>query len=106
MKFRMWLFRILAALTVLYVLVAASSAGEINTQSRAECERQFSTPSQIELCMTGSDIGTGLGVTVVLCLGGFFFGIFALLAWRNGVGLRTQRQHEEMLAAQRGAGAS
>lgn len=104
MKFRMWLFRILAALTVIYVLVAASSAGEINTQSRAECEQQYTTQTQINACMTGTDLGTGLGVTVVLCIGGFFFTIFALMAWRNGVGLRTQRQHAELLAAQKGGG--
>lgn len=48
----------------------------------------------------GATISSGLGITFFLCTGIPFLLIFAFLYWRNGVALRSERQHAERLAAE------
>lgn len=103
MKFRKRLFYGLAALVALYVVATVALSGDSAAQSRSTCAQQYSTQSSIDLCESAADVGTGLGVTLVLCVGGFFFAVFMMLGWRNGVGIRNELRHQEMLnAAQRG----
>lgn len=78
-------------------------AGGTADESTAECIERGQLSQ--EACEAASEIGVGAGATIVLCVGGFFFALFALLAWRNGVGLATERRHQEQLeAARRSAG--
>ena len=98
MKNRQRIFSILAALVLLWMLVTLSSVDdavdEVTTtgaEDRTELE-QAATEA-------GATVGAGIGGLAVLCVGGFLFISFALLAWRNGVGLKQEEQHTQMLAA-------
>lgn len=42
---------------------------------------------------------TSVGMSVFLCTGLPLAFLFGLLAWRNAVGLRTERRHQETIAA-------
>ncbi|HML21867.1 MAG TPA: hypothetical protein PKD09_09475 [Aggregatilinea sp.] len=44
-------------------------------------------------------LGQGAGVTILLCVGLPIIAFFALLAWRNSVGLRNEQRHQEQLEA-------
>lgn len=48
----------------------------------------------------GASIGGGIGLTFFLCTGIPVFLFCAFLYWRNGVALRSERQHAERLAAE------
>ena len=93
MKFRQRLFWILAVLVVLYV----SAAVLTDTNTSEIC----ADASNTEVCNAAASVGAGIGTTIVLCIGAFLFTVFALLAWRNGVGLATERRHQEQLAVAR-----
>lgn len=49
----------------------------------------------------GAAIGASLGIGVFLCTGGLPLLFFGLLYWRNGVGLRNARRHQELIDVQR-----
>ena len=91
MKFRQRLFWLLAFLSLAYVVGTFALAGD----SAAEGEE-----TRTETEQTFYEVGTGIGVGVVTMCGGALFFVFALMAWRNGVGVRNKRQHEETLAVQ------
>lgn len=59
------------------------------------------TPTETEAEEAGQTIGQGIGVTLILCITIPLFGLLALLSWRNDVGLKTERRHQEQLDAVR-----
>jgi ribosomal protein L40E len=89
MKFRRNLFGVLALLTLLLACVwiasGLSTAEEDEVQSEAE--------------RAGRSIGEGIGVTLIVCITVPFIALFALLSWRNDVGIKTERRHQEQLRA-------
>lgn len=89
MRFRKRLFYTLALLTV--VLAVAWMAAGVNESDKVE------TTTEAE--ETGKEIGQGIGVTMIFCITLPFFALFMLLGWRNGVGLRNERRHQEQIEA-------
>lgn len=94
MRFRKWLFTILALLALGWIVFGMSSVNEVRTKQLQSTEVQNSSAAQL-----GTEIGSGINTTIVLCPGVPLFFLFALLAWRNAVGLTNKKRHEEMLAA-------
>lgn len=47
----------------------------------------------------GIGVGMSISLSVVLCSGLPLAFLFGLLAWRNAVGLRSERRHRETIAA-------
>ncbi len=92
MRFRKNCFSILALLMVVVaILWVASGVSESNkTETNSEAEE------------TGKTIGQGIGVGLILCISIPLVFFFALMAWRNSVGLATERRHKEQLDALRG----
>ncbi|MBT7079866.1 MAG: hypothetical protein HN929_00050 [Chloroflexi bacterium] len=101
MKLRKRLFWTLAVLTLLLMAAWMSAAGDINEQTKTEGS-ESRTSAQQEAYEVGADIGTGLGVSMIFCMTMPFFFLFALLGWRNGVGIDKEKKHAEMLAAMQG----
>lgn len=94
MRFRKYLFTILALLVVLWIINGLGIiGGTANKQLQSE-QAQASDAYQ-----AGTVIGTGISGTIILCIGVPLFFLFALLAWRNGVGMTNKKRHEETLAA-------
>lgn len=94
MLFRKRLFYTLALLVFAYVVGTLLLAPDV-----VDTARQDPT-NQTEVAQAGVTIGAGIGVTLVLCIGGFFFLMFALLGWRNAAGLKAEKRHKELLDAQ------
>ncbi|GEM_PF-2380656 len=96
LKTRRTIFWILTTISLMYLCygVTGTSAAvdSVVSQSTATTEAEQAGTA------IGVAIGGGLGLAFFLCTGLPFFFIFALLAWRNGSGLRTERRHLEMLA--------
>lgn len=97
MKFRQRLFWFLAFIALLWIAYGWSVSGNVYSNTI----QQMGTDAG----RAGVAIGAGLGLTAFLCTGLPLFMFFALLAWRNGVGLRTEKRHQEMLDATRSGGA-
>jgi len=91
MRFRKNCFGILALLTVI-VAVAWIASGLAATEEE---------PTTSEAEEAGRTIGQGSGVTTILCITIPLALFFALLSWRNSVGLGTERRHQEELEALR-----
>ncbi len=95
MKTRKRLFYILAVLTII-LMFAWIAAG---TEAVEESKDDLAT----ELERDAADVGGGLGITIIFCLMTPIALFFALLGWRNGAGIRTERRHQEQLAMQAAA---
>lgn len=91
MKFRKRLFSLLAVLVVLNGIVWITSYNDDVQQIEVQNETE----------QAARDVGEGIGVTIILCLSIPFFVAFALLAWRNSVGLRAEERHQEHIEALR-----
>lgn len=94
MRFRKRLFTVLAILCLLWIAYGCTSAGQVTSKQLQSQQAQSSTAYQ-----AGTLIGTSVISTVFLCTGVPLFFLFALLAWRNGVGLTNKKRHEETIAA-------
>lgn len=91
---RMWIFRVLATLTFLFLAYYLCNLVAVVQQGYEEAPPdEYQTAAHL-----GTTLGGGIGL-VVACIPCGFFGLFALLAWRNAVGLREIRRHEEQLNA-------
>ena|SRR3989304_4781640 len=102
MKFRQRLFWALAILSLVWIAMGFTATEEaVNEvlQTPVPTLEGMSQETADSLQEAGTAIFAGASMTVFLCTGLIGFFIFALLAWRNGVGLRNRRQHEEMVAA-------
>lgn len=90
MKFRRNCFSIVAlAVLALGILWIAAGVSESDTPTESEAEE------------VGQTIGQSIGVTLILCITLPLTLFFALLAWRNSVGMATERRHQEHIAALR-----
>lgn len=90
MKFRRNCFTTLFLLTLIIgVLWLVSGLSASNTQTDTEAEE------------AGQTIGQGIGATIILCITLPLVALFALMAWRNSVGMATERRHQEQLDALR-----
>lgn len=87
-KTRQRVFWVLAALSLGWILLGftATSDSVKNAQENSTAQ----TETQQAAYDAGVGIGAGIGLSIFLCSGGFFFFIFALLAWRNGAGYRAE----------------
>lgn len=94
MLFRKRLFTVLALLAVLWMAYGCTATSQVTDKQLQSQQAQSSSAYQ-----AGTFIGAGLSGTLVLCTGVPFFFLFALLAWRNGVGLTNKKRHEETIAA-------
>jgi hypothetical protein len=86
MTFRKRLFAVLAVICLvwmIYVIAFYGGGGAENEALSAEAN-------------TGLNAVAG---SVWLCITLPFFALFSLLAWRNSVGLRSERQHREHIEA-------
>lgn len=99
MKFRKRLFYGLAILALLYIVLTLANAGNVAENATNEGS-EGRTESEQELAEAAAMVGMGIGVMIVLVCGIPVFLFFALMGWRNGVGLRNEQRHREMLAAQ------
>jgi amino acid transporter len=99
MKFRKWLFYGLAILVLLYIVLTLANAGNVVEDATNE-GAEVRTQSEQELAETAATVGVGIGMVIVLGCGIPIFLFFALMGWRNGVGIRNEQRHREMLAAQ------
>ena len=91
MKTRQRIFWGLSAFVVFWMLMATATIGNVG-------DEMLSTPvpgSMVEAREAGVAMGQGMSFVMVFCVGGFFFTICALLAWRNGAGLESKRRHIE-----------
>jgi ribose/xylose/arabinose/galactoside ABC-type transport system permease subunit len=95
MKFRQRFFWFLAFVALMWIVYGLTVTGQAVDEVGATA---VSSAEQ-----AGVAVGAGLAMTTFMCTGLPFFFLFALLAWRNGVGLRTEKRHQEMLEATRGA---
>lgn len=94
MRFRKNLFTVLALVALLWMIYGFSVTGRV-------ASNQFqSEPAQTSAAyQAGTTIGAGIATSFVLCTGAPLLFLFALLAWRNGVGLTSKKRHEETIAA-------
>jgi hypothetical protein len=92
MKFRRNCFGVLALLTMLITCIWIASGLASVSEDKAETEAE----------QAGQAIGSGIGVGIILCITVPFIALFALLSWRNDVGIKTERRHQEQLAALQG----
>lgn len=91
--FRVWrtiwgVLTLLSLAWLCYGLLVSSSAYEQVTQNATS-----------EAAQAGVALGASMGVGLFLCTGLPFLLIFGFLYWRNGVAMRNERQHAEMLRA-------
>lgn len=93
-----WVWGILLLLTLLWLGNAFLSLGEITNESLQQAENS----RNIEAAQAGTIIGSGIGLTTILCIGMPFFIFFGLMYWRNGVAIREARRHQQTVEAMRG----
>lgn len=99
MRFRKWLFTLLALLALAWIVMglsATSNAFQTGVARNAALEGV-----QQDAANTGTTLGAGLTSTVTLCTGLPLLLLFSLLAWRNAVGIREKKRHQEVLQALR-----
>lgn len=94
MLFRKRLFTILAILALAWIGYGLSVTSQVTNKQLQQADVQASGAAQ-----AGTAIGASIATSVFLCTGLPLFFLFALLAWRNSVGLTNKKRHEEMLAA-------
>lgn len=94
MRFRKYLFTILALLVLVWIVNGLGIIGS-NTNKQLQSEQAQASDAY----QAGTLIGSGISGTIVLCITVPLFFLFALLAWRNSVGLTNKKRHEETIAA-------
>ena len=94
MKTRQRIFWALAILTMLFTCLW------IYTGQQAINEDDPDLDDETEAII--DETAGGIAGTIQIFCGGVVFLFFVLLAWRNGVGLATERRHQEQLEAVRG----
>ena len=97
MKFRQRLFWFLAFVALLWMSAGFMVSGDAYSSTVAGVSS--------ESYQAGAAIGASIGLSLFLCTGLPTFFLFALLAWRNGAGLRAEKRHQEMLTVTAGASA-
>lgn len=109
MKFRSRLFGLLALLSLAWLCYGVTATGSAFSSVVSTPERGSSSLSASDANAAkavGATLGSGLSLTIFACTGLPFLLIFGLLSWRNSVGLKTQKRHEETLDAMRNSGKS
>lgn len=100
MLFRKRLFAVLAILSLAWIVYGFSNTSRaISTTSETLNATYEAGSAERAASNVGIGIGAGLSVTIFLCTGLPLFFFFALMAWRNSVGLRNERRHQEQIAA-------
>lgn len=94
MLFRKRLFTILAILALGWIALGFLSTSSYNAKRNLEVGAEVVERPGYQ---TGQAVGSTLALSFFLCSGIPAFTVFSLLAWRNGVGLRNQREHRELL---------
>ena len=94
MRFRKRLFTVLAVLAALWACGGSYFASQFYAGAAQQTK---DTTDQLAI-----GIANTTWLAIFLCTGIPLFFFFALLAWRNSVGLRNERKHQETLAAMRG----
>lgn len=91
MKFRKHLFRLLGLLTtliaILWIVGGLSGVDEEPAQSEAE--------------EVGRAVGSGAAISVILCITVPLAMFFFIMSWRNAVGIRMEKRHQEQLEVMR-----
>ncbi len=105
MRILRWFWGILTLLSCAFLMWSVVFASDVLNSGLEDIQNDDSVQYQ-EAAEAGAVIGTGLGLSLYLCIG---FGIFipsAFLYWRNGVGMErkkdkeeTERRHQEQLSA-------
>jgi hypothetical protein len=91
MRFRKNCFAVLSALIFLAACLWLASYAVVVSDD------EIATENEID-----QDAAAVGGVMLTLCIAAPAFILSSLLGWRNAVGLRTERRHQEALAAQFG----
>src|SRR5260370_17026039 len=103
MRARANLWSILGTIVLLWLcggsLLFMTSAGNVSLTPAATSQYLSATEAQAARSV-GAAIGGGLGVTFFVCTGVPLVTLFALLAWRNRVGLITENRHQNQIAPQ------
>ena len=94
MLFRKRLFTLLALLVLAAVVLLVYNYLTVSVEPDESVASDELSQGAYEV---GASIGRGLGITLTLCIGLPLFGLFALLGWRNSVGIKTERRHQEQL---------
>jgi hypothetical protein len=105
MKFRKNLFTVLAFLSLAFMaygFLATGAAVDEVTSTAVPTVEGSDAETTTAFRDAGVAVGAGVSITIFLCIGFPFFVVFSLLAWRNSAGLKAERRHQELLAAQRG----
>lgn len=102
MLFRARLFTVLAALCILWSICGTGYACTITASTVAKPTLEPGKTQVSDAYVAGAGIGGSLVAAVFLCSGIPLLIIFALLAWRNRVGLRTEKFQSELVQATRG----
>lgn len=95
MKYLRWFWAIVAILALGWIVAGFAASGNalegtLATSGNATSQTAFEV---------GAAVGVGLSVTFFLCTGFPIFLLASLLYWRNGVGLKRDKQHKEQLEA-------
>lgn len=92
MKFRKRFFGGLALLVaaIMVIMIISTATAEPDPDPGVENQDAYEA---------GWAIGSGIAATAVLCVGLPVFLGLALLSWRNAVGLRNERRHQEQMRA-------
>lgn len=91
MKFRKRLFSVLAVLVFL--------GGVVWALEYDEDVQEVAVENEVEAA--ARDVGEGIGMGIIFCVTAPLVGLFALLAWRNAVGIRTEERHREHMDVMR-----
>lgn len=98
MKFRQRLFWILAILTIFIMFTWMSGYSESVAGIKADGS-ESRTATQQQAYELGTDIGEGIGTSMIICITLPVFFLFIILAWRNGAGYDKNQKHAEMMEA-------
>lgn len=93
LKFRKRLFWGLALLVLAFMALMVFSPGTSYEDAIAQSGYEAGS-----LQAESYALGTSIAWMAVVCVGTPVFVVFALLGWRNGVGLRQEIRHREMMA--------
>lgn len=95
MLFRKRLFTILAVLALAWIAFGFLANSNYNA---IQDQKVGIETSESGAYQAGQFVGSSMLIGFFLCTGLPAFITFALLAWRNGVGLTNERRHREILA--------
>lgn len=106
MKFRSRFFGFLAFLSLLWICYGlfayTTYFGNFTNRPTPPPQGGLTSEERTNLQTAGATVGTGIGMTFVLCTGLPFFALFSLLSWRNNVGIRKEQMHKEQIEALKG----